>query len=74
MSRSLNFRLFALSAIAMAAHLTAAQAATDTVLGETTVRATAEEELKQALGVSVITQEELRKVCKTRPQCVDLEG
>jgi ferric enterobactin receptor len=43
----------------MAAHLTAAQAATDTVLGETTVRATAEEELKQALGVSVITQEEL---------------
>jgi ferric enterobactin receptor len=59
MSRSLNFRLFALSAIAMAAHLTAAQAATDTVLGETTVRATAEEELKQALGVSVITQEEL---------------
>ncbi|MEG2999797.1 MAG: FepA family TonB-dependent siderophore receptor [Comamonas sp.] len=43
----------------MAAHMTAAHAATDTVLGETTVRATAEEELKQALGVSVITQEEL---------------
>ena len=59
MSSSLHFRLFALSAIAMAAHMTAAHAATDTVLGETTVRATAEEELKQALGVSVITQEEL---------------
>ncbi len=61
MSRSLNFRLFALSAIAMAAHLTAAQAATDTVLGETTVRATAEEELKQALGTSIITAEDIER-------------
>ena len=58
MSRSPSpFRIFALSAIALAAHT--ATLAQDTVLGETTVRATAEEELKQALGVSVITQEEL---------------
>ncbi|MDR2325418.1 MAG: FepA family TonB-dependent siderophore receptor [Acidovorax sp.] len=60
MSSSPTFRLFALSAIALAAHATAtAQTSTDQVLSETTVRATAEEELKQALGVSVITQEEL---------------
>lgn len=45
----------------MAAHLTAAQAATDTVLGETTVRATAEEELKQALGTSIITAEDIER-------------
>lgn len=59
MSRSSTYRLFALSAIAMASHMAVAQTANDTVLSETTVRATAEEELKQALGVSVITQEEL---------------
>ncbi|WP_370680034.1 FepA family TonB-dependent siderophore receptor [Comamonas sp. GB3 AK4-5] len=60
MSSSPTFRLFALSAIALAAHsAVTAQTSTDQVLSETTVRATAEEELKQALGVSVITQEEL---------------
>jgi outer membrane receptor for ferrienterochelin and colicin len=59
-------RLFALSAVALVAHSfaaaqTAAPSAFDVVLGETTVRATAEEELKQALGVSRITQEDLQE-------------
>lgn len=54
-------RFFALTAVALAAHSFVAAQTTDTVLGETTVRATAEEELKQALGVSTITQEELSK-------------
>ena len=49
MSSSSTLRLFALSAIALAAHSVAMAQSTDTVLGETTVRATAEEELKQAL-------------------------
>lgn len=57
MSHSRTSKLFALTAVTLAAH-TFVQAQ-DSVLGETTVRATAEQELKQALGVSVITQEEL---------------
>lgn len=54
-------RFFALTAVALAAHSYVAAQTTETVLNETTVRATAEEELKQALGVSTITQEELSK-------------
>lgn len=61
-------RFFALTAVALAAHSFVAAQTTDTVLGETTVRATAEEELKQALGVSTITQEELSE----RPPANDI--
>ncbi|HEY4664852.1 MAG TPA: FepA family TonB-dependent siderophore receptor [Comamonas sp.] len=61
-------RLFALSAVAFAAHSFVAVHAQETVMSETTVRSTAEEELKQALGVSVITQEELTE----RPPANDI--
>ncbi|WP_353234797.1 FepA family TonB-dependent siderophore receptor [Diaphorobacter ruginosibacter] len=65
---------FGLSAIALAVHgLAHAQApqpdpSSQVLLPETTVRATAEQELKQALGVSVITEEDLSK----RPPANDL--
>ena len=74
MSISHRHTLFALSAIAFGLHgLASAQTAqsavtTNVTLPETTVRATAEQELKQALGVSVITQEELSE----RPPANDL--
>ena len=74
MSISHRHTLFALSAIAFGVHgLASAQTSqsavtTNATLPETTVRATAEQELKQALGVSVITQEELSE----RPPANDL--
>ena len=75
MSISHRHTLFALSAIAFGVHgLASAQTAqsavtTNVTLPETTVRATAEQELKQALGVSVITQEELsERIGRSRPQ------
>lgn len=68
MHRSSPNRLFALSAIAFAAHGMVAAQTTDNVLSEITVRSTAEEELKHAPGVSVITQEELTE----RPPANDI--
>lgn len=61
-------RFFALTAVALAAHSFVAAQTADVVMNETTVRATAEEELKQALGVSTITQEELTE----RPPANDI--
>lgn len=59
MQKSPLARLFTLSAVALAAHSYVSAQITDNVLSETRVTATAEEALKQALGVSIITQEEL---------------
>ena len=65
---------FTLSAISFAVNgLAVAQTAptpaeASVILPETTVRATAEQELKQALGVSIITQEDLQE----RPPANDL--
>ncbi len=68
MNRYLKKRLFVLSAVAFTAHSMMTVQANENVLTETTVRSTAEEELKQSLGVSVITQEEITE----RPPANDI--
>ncbi|MDR1889009.1 MAG: FepA family TonB-dependent siderophore receptor [Zoogloeaceae bacterium] len=68
LARNLKWAMLGMAAVALPAHAQDATGAEETTLQEVRVIGTAEEELKQAPGVSVITSEDIAK----RPPANDL--